>query len=174
MSTPRFHPPMSLRLLLDDLGRVFRRLLSGKGVPQATFSIDHILAQGRLTEARGRFRLGLADPDKKAKYSHRPTWQLVCEEVLDTDFDPPVYDAIYAELLRRGYDDRAIDDLRRLAWETAGWMNYDLMLWDWVDLDESDMRAALDLQRERGLIGAIEHGQRLDRIREVSERPIPE
>lgn len=165
---------MSLRSLLDDLGRVFRRLLSRKGVPQATFSIDHILAQGRLTEARERFRLGQADPDKTAKYSHRPTWQLVCEEVLDTDFDPPVYDAIYAELLRRGYDDRTIDDLRRLAWETAGWMNYDLMLWEWTVLEESDMKTALDLQRERGLIGAIEQERRLERIREVSERPIPD
>jgi len=163
---------MSLRLLLDDLGRVFRRLLSGRGVPAATFSLDHILAQGRLTEARERFQLGQADPDKTAKYTHRPTWQLVCEEVLDTDFDPPVYDAIYAELVRRGYDHEAIDDLRRLAWETAGWMNYDLMLWDWVQLDESDMRAALDLQRERGLIGGIEYQRRLERIREVSERDL--
>lgn len=163
---------MSLRLLLDDLGRVFRRLLSGKGAPPATFSVDHILAQGRLTEARERYRLGRADPDKKAKYSHRPTWQLVCEEVLDTDFDPPVFDAIYDELRGRGYDDSAIDDLRRLAWETAGWMNFDLMLWEWVQLDESDMRAALDLQRERGLIGDIEYRRRLERIREVSERDL--
>jgi hypothetical protein len=51
-------------------------------------------------------------------------------------------------------------------------MNFDLMLWEWVQLDESDMRAALDLQRERGLIGGIDYQRRLERIREVSDRDL--
>ena len=29
--------------------------------------------------------------------------------------------------------------MRRLAWHTAGWFNFPMMVWDWVSLDESDI-----------------------------------
>lgn len=71
---------------------------------------------------------------------------MVCEEVIDTDHDPEGYDAVYAELIKRGFDHNEIDDMRRLAWRTAGWMNYDMMLWDWVSLDENDIRDAIEIR----------------------------
>ncbi len=131
------------------------------------------MATGRLTEARQRIEQGTAQPDTKARYSHRPTWELILDEVLDTDFDPPVYDAIYSELFRRGYGPQDIDGMRRLAWETAGWLNYDMMVWDWTHLDEDDMRRALDMQHAKGFVRADDYQQRLTQIQTITDRPIP-
>ena len=42
--------------------------------------------------------------------------------------------------------------MRILAWQSAGWLNYNLMLWEWCHLDESDMREALKIKRKKWLI----------------------
>ena len=77
---------------------------------------------------------------------------LVCEEILDTEHDADSYDDILAELARRGFDDDQIDRMRGFAWETAGWLNYDKMLWEWCSLDEGDIRMALEFQLKDGII----------------------
>lgn len=118
--------------------------------------IDGIIRSGRLTEARQRCEKGEA-ASSAGNFGSSSCWSLVCEEVIDTDHEPAVYDAVYAELIRRGFQPDEIDAMRRLAWKTAGWMNYDMMLWDWVGLDEGDMRRALEWQLEKRKIGKDEY-----------------
>ena len=45
-----------------------------------------------------------------------------------------------------------IVEMRRLAWYTAGWLNFPIMLWDWVSLDETDMLRAIALLHDRNQI----------------------
>lgn len=115
------------------------------------FFIRGIIRNGRLTEARQRFESGTAKPTDWA-LDKQSCWSLVCEEVLDTDHDPEGYDAVYAELRGRGFSADEIDSMRCLAWRTAGWLNYDMMLWEWVHLDESDMREGLKIKRKKWLV----------------------
>ena len=118
--------------------------------------IEKIIRSGRLTEARHRCEKGEAAACS-GNFDSQSCWSLVCEEVIDTDHNPSVYDAVYAELIRRGFQPDEIDTMRRLAWKTAGWMNYDMMVWDWVGLDEDDMRKALEWQLEKRKIRKDEH-----------------
>lgn len=136
--------------------------------------VDHIIADGRLTQARQRLERGQGVHPSTTSHAHWPHWELICEEVLDTDFDPSVYDAIYAELLRRGFCHNEIDAMRRLAWETAGWLNYDMMSWDWVRLNDGDMKKALEMQLDRGICGDEEYRQRIAEIERIAARPMPE
>ena len=127
-------------------------LTSKEMLPTVTrLFIRRIIRKGRLTEARQRFESGTAKP-AGWKLSDQSCWSLVCEEVLDTDLDPEGYDAVYAELRRRKFTADEIDEMRRLAWRSAGWLNYDMMMWEWESLDESDMREALKLKREKCLM----------------------
>jgi hypothetical protein len=112
--------------------------------------VDRIIRSGPLTEARRRTDDGSACPRNKAHWDKFSSWSLICEEILDTEHAPDWYDDIVAELSRRGFTVEQIDTMRRFAWESAGWLNYDKMLWEWVSLDEKDIRMALDWQfRER-------------------------
>ncbi len=43
------------------------------------------------------------------------------------------------ELINRGYSSEDIMNMRIIAWETAGWLNYEMMVWDWCNLNEKDM-----------------------------------
>ena len=80
------------------------------------------------------------------------TWTIVCEEVLDTTH-PTIYHQRAREALnRRGITDTEYEEMRRFAWLTAGWLNFEKMLWDWVHLDENDILRALRLQFTEGLI----------------------
>ena len=115
------------------------------------FFIRKIIRKGRLTEARQRFDFGSAKPSSW-NVNNQSCWSLICEEVLDTDLDSGHYDAIYAELRRREFSATEIDQMRILAWQSAGWLNYNLMLWEWCHLDESDMREALKIKRKKWLI----------------------
>lgn len=136
--------------------------------------IRGIIRSGRLTEARRRFEAGTAKPGSW-KLDSASCWGLICEEVLDTDHEPEGYDAVYAELIRRGFSSVEIDDMRKLAWRTAGWLNYDMMVWDWCHLDEEDMRRALDLKLKRRLIRKSAHERDIVLIQSFLERdnPIP-
>ncbi|QEH35589.1 hypothetical protein OJF2_41420 [Aquisphaera giovannonii] len=87
-----------------------------------------------------------------AQWEKFSTWALVCEEVLDTEHSDDWYDDIIAELRRRGFGLDQIDAMRKLAWGTAGWLNFDKMLWEWCSLDEKDIRLALDWQLREGVI----------------------
>ncbi len=84
--------------------------------------IKGIIRSGRLTEARLRFDAGEGNPSDW-NFATKSCWSIVCEEVLDTDHEAKAYDAIYAELIWRGFSPDEIDGMRSLAWKTAGWMN---------------------------------------------------
>lgn len=112
--------------------------------------IDQVIQTGPLAEACHRTLNGSARPKNKALWDKFSSWNLICEEILDTEHSTDWYDDIIAELVRRGFTFEQIDSMRRFAWETVGWLNYDKMLWEWCSLDEKDIKLALDWQlRER-------------------------
>jgi len=84
--------------------------------------------------------------------SNMSNWDLVCQEIIDTEFSPIYYQKCYDELLKRGKTIDEIREMRKLAWMTAGWLNYARMVWDWVDVNETDIRRAIDWQSEGGEI----------------------
>jgi hypothetical protein len=71
-------------------------------------------------------------------------WELICQEILDTEFSHLYYQKCYDELRQRGKSEQEIFEMRRLAWYTAGWLNYVMMAWDWVHIDESDILRATE------------------------------
>jgi hypothetical protein len=72
-------------------------------------------------------------------------WKIICQEILDTQFPHTYYQRCYDELRTRGKSEQEIFEMRRLAWYTAGWFNFPMMLWDWVHLDESDILRAIQM-----------------------------
>jgi len=119
--------------------------------------IDEVMRTGAMALASERHRLGTAAPRNAANWPKFSTWQLVCEEILDTEHESHWLDDVVAELGRRGFTAAQIQAMRRFAWRTAGWLNYELMLWDWCNLDESDIRRALQRQLELGIVSAPEY-----------------
>ena len=94
-------------------------------------------------------------------FSASSTWSIVCEEVLDTQFPCVHFDRSYAELRRRGIADAELVEMRRFAWLTAGWLNYEMMLWDWCRLDEKDIYRAIEWQFADGWISGAERDRRV-------------
>lgn len=133
--------------------------------------IDRVIRNGRLTEAQVRARDGTAHPQNKAQWDKFSSWALVCEEVLDTDSESDWYDDVLAELTRRGFTNDQINRMRRFAWQTAGWLNYDKMAWEWGSLDEKDIRMALSWQLREGLITSSQHTERLAYIDDPTRLP---
>ncbi|NOZ06949.1 MAG: hypothetical protein GXP41_11475 [Chloroflexi bacterium] len=90
--------------------------------------------------------------DANLDVSRMSNWDLVCQEIIDTEFSPVYYKKCYDELLKRG---KTLDEIRKMrdfAWMTAGWLNYARMVWDWVSVDETDIRRAIDWQYEGDII----------------------
>jgi hypothetical protein len=56
--------------------------------------------------------------------------------------------------------------MRRFAWLTAGWLNYEKMLWDWCSLDGKDVYRAIEWQYSDGWISKADR----DRKREFADR----
>ncbi len=81
----------------------------------------------------------------RGSFSKLSTWEIICEEMVDTEYSPIWYQRCYDELRRRGKSDQEIFEMRRFAWQTVGWLNFPMMLWDWVGLDESDILRAIKL-----------------------------
>ena len=82
--------------------------------------IEHLIRNGRLTEAKARADAGTAHPLHRLQPEKFTSWSLICEEVLDTECCPDWYDDILAELTQRGFKHDQIDRMRRFAWQTAG------------------------------------------------------
>jgi hypothetical protein len=82
--------------------------------------------------------------DAHLTFSKLSNWEIICQEILDTEFSHVYYQKCYEALLQRGKSEQEILEMRRFAWYTAGWLNFSMMLWDWVSLDESDIRRAID------------------------------
>ena len=102
------------------------------------------------------------DPTREMPWEKYSNWSLVCEEVLDTEPNTSVLRMCYDELRRRGFNDATIQDMRRFAWYTAGWLNYERMLWDWAHLDEDDIELAIEWQLEAKLITKEEQSQMMN------------
>ena len=112
--------------------------------------MKRIGASGALAEAAGR----MAAIECYEPLPRFTTWELVCEEIVDTEYSPAYYEQVLAELYRRGLTPEKVTAMRLFAWETAGWLNFEMMLWDWCSLDETDIARAIHWQLEKGEITA--------------------
>jgi hypothetical protein len=111
--------------------------------------LNKIRTDGKLAQALIRL-----SPDLR-KYKRLPrftNWELICEEILDTEDNPSFYEQIVAELKRRGISDLEMERMRMFAWKTAGWLNYEKMLWEWVRLGNKEIRKAIVWQFKEGEI----------------------
>lgn len=84
-------------------------------------------------------------------------WELVCVEVLDTVHSDLYCERVICELHRRNLNDEQIREMRMIAWETAVWLNFAMMMWEWASLSERDIQLAIEIQEREG---KISHGQR--------------
>ncbi len=106
----------------------------------------------------------------KTDFSRMSTWAIVCEEVLDTVFPVVYFQRARDELRRRGITDAEYQAMRRFAWLTAGWLNFEMMLWDWCSLNERDIQHAIQWQFSDGWISETERDRMIkfaDRYSEV-------
>ena len=126
--------------------------------------VQRIVLNGSLAEAQKRLHGQPVCPKSNVQWDKFSSWSLICEEVLDTEHDLSWYDDVLAELTRRGFSHSQINRMRAFAWQTAGWLNFDKMLWEWVSLDEDHIRMALDCQLKEGLITPEQHSERLSYI----------
>jgi hypothetical protein len=106
------------------------------------------------------------DPDLKPNWRSFGNWQLVCEDLLDTENDPRFVRMCYDELRRRGLAHKTIQEMHFFAWLTVGWLNYEKALWEWVALGQEDVETAISLQLKDGLITESEHRKMLAYVRE--------
>jgi len=127
------------------------------------------MTSGALAMAKTRFEAGTAKPVARI-YDKMSCWDLIGEEIIDTEHPPEEYDAIYAELVGRGFTPSEIDEMRALGSRTLGWLNYEKMLWDWVSLNESDIIRALDLQLEEKKIDTLKYEQEMTYMRRCLAR----
>ena len=106
---------------------------------------------------KGRILDGIAvlermSPEEKEKVPYLEkvsSWECVLEEVIDTDHKPEYYARFAKTLFERGYTKEDIQEMRIIAWETAGWFNYEMMAWDWVHLSEEDMLIGLENRKKK-------------------------
>jgi hypothetical protein len=99
------------------------------------------------------------------------TWELVCEKMVDTDYGSDYFLRVAAELRRRGLADSEIEKMRMFAWHTAGWLNFEKMMGEWIGLDERDIRRALELQRRDNEITEQELQESLSFLRSHEGSP---
>lgn len=100
--------------------------------------------------------------DARADFSKMSTWAIVCEEMLDTQYPRIYFERAREELHRRSITDNEIVEMRRFAWLTAGWLNFEMMVWDWCTLDEQDIYLAIKWQYSAGWISAKERDRRIE------------
>ena len=98
----------------------------------------------------------------KVTFAAFSTWSIICEEVLDTQFARVYFERAREELHRRGIGDAEITEMRRFAWLTAGWLNFERGLWDWCSLDVRDIYRAIEWQYSDGYISADERDRRTE------------
>jgi len=104
---------------------------------------EHILAQPFPPQSSD-FPNESIESDSHVSFSKLSNWEIVCQEILDTEYSHVYYQRCYDELRKRGKSEQEIFEMRRLAWYTAGWLNFPMMVWDWVSLDEKDIFRAIE------------------------------
>jgi hypothetical protein len=92
------------------------------------------------------------EEDKKLSFNKSGIWNLICEEAVDTEHSYIYYTKIYEEILNRGMSVEEINKARKFMWLTAGWLNFVKMYWNWVNLDEKDIRTAIEIQYKEKII----------------------
>lgn len=90
--------------------------------------------------------------DRRVSFSKLSNWELICQEILDTEFSSVYYQKCHDELGRRGKSEQDIFEMRRIAWYTAGWLNFPMMVWDWIQLDESDIFRAIEWLHDKKVV----------------------
>ena len=113
------------------------------------------------------------DRNRRASFEKLSTWEIVCEEILDTAHPRIYFERAWIELSRRGISEKEYQEMRRFAWLTAGWLNFEKMLWDWCSLDGSDIYRAIEWQFSDGWISKNERDRRrkfTDRYANVAEQ----
>jgi hypothetical protein len=125
---------------------------------ERTFITDAFLQKigktGSLAKAADRLKF--KDWEKCKPRPQMSTWSLVCEEVVDTTYSDDEYEEILAELYRRGLTDSEIVQMREFAWRTAGYLNFEMMAWDWCSLNEKDIARSIGYLEEKGEITSSE------------------
>ena len=112
--------------------------------------LNRVAEEGALAEACNRLA---ANPRGDLEpLPQMSTWALICEEIVDTEYDKEYYERVICELHRRDFTDDQIKRMRVFAWKTAGWLNFEKMVWDWCSLDEKDILKAIEWQEEEGEI----------------------
>ncbi len=111
-----------------------------------TFITPDFLDRVRTTGALATAILRIKNIDAYKPLSAMTTWSLVCEEMVDTEHEDSYYERVVAELMRRNLEPNEINEMRMFAWRTAGWLNFEKMVWDWCSLDESDIERAIEWQ----------------------------
>ena len=156
-----------LRRLLHLLGLPLNR---SKMVNWAA-KVDRIVSEPPGTDEG--FTQDDMDRNRHATFENLTTWEIVCEEVLDTAHPRVYFDRARIELSRRGISDEEYQEMRRFAWLTAGWLNFEKMLWDWCSLDGRDIYRAIEWQFSDGWISMTERDRRrrfADRYASVAEQ----
>lgn len=119
--------------------------------PQRTFITEDFIQRigddGSLAHAADR--IGHKQHKEIERLPRMTTWSLICEEIVDTEYNQDYYERVVNELYCRGLTDAEIREMRVFAWKTAGWLNFEMMLWDWVSLDENDILHAIGWLRRR-------------------------
>ena len=109
------------------------------------------------------------ESDGRASFAKCSTWTIICEEILDTRFARVYFERAKEELRRRGISDEEIVEMRRFAWLTAGWLNFDRCHWEWVNLDEKDIYWAIEWQYSDGYISSDERDRRIEYARKYDK-----
>jgi hypothetical protein len=150
------------RLVVSTLGRLYRSIAWTNRLRMARWAaeVDRIVSSPPGSD--DGFTREQIENYSRTDFSRLSTWAIVCEEVLDTTFPRSYFVCARAELRRRGISDNEYGELRRFAWLTAGWLNYEKMLWDWCSLDEDAIRRAIERQFKEGWISLDEHDRRLE------------
>lgn len=120
----------------------------------ATFITDAFLGRIRSRGALALAALRLRSTDSHEPLPNMSTWALVCEEMVDTEYSSEHYERVLAELYRRNLSPAEIEEMRLFAWRTAGWLNFEKMVWDWCGLDEADISRAIEWQVSDGRISS--------------------
>ena len=106
---------------------------------------EQILATKPFPPESSDFSDEILERDSRLTFSKSSNWGIVCQEILDTELSHVYYQRCLDELRRRGKSEQEIFEMRRFAWQTAGWFNFPMMVWDWTSLDESDILRAIEL-----------------------------
>jgi hypothetical protein len=107
--------------------------------------------------------------DNKLNFNEFEIWNLICEEAVDTEHSHIYYTKIYEEILSRGISVEEMNKARKFMWLTVGWLNFVKMLWEWVDLDEKDIRMAIEMQYKEKIIGKKKMEKMNEYINKIKE-----